>query len=150
MNLILTKPLCASSSNLADMLTMVNPIDLGGHSSKVKVTIVIIDKGGVRGDATLCVVIFILASLLVFSMLGCRHSLLLHCNILRFSQVECTFSNILSCVHLPVGGPYLMLLALTFRYRFVLIYNKKIKYLKFPLMNPTRNVFLHMLILHSC
>ena len=40
------------------MLTMVNPIDYGGHSSKVKVTIVINDKCGVRGDATLCVVIF--------------------------------------------------------------------------------------------
>ena len=58
MNLILTKPLCASSPNLADMLTMVNPIDFGGHSSKVKVMMVIIDKCGVRGDATLCVVIF--------------------------------------------------------------------------------------------
>ena len=40
------------------MLTMVNPIDFGGHSSKVKVTMGIIDKCGVRGDATLCVVIF--------------------------------------------------------------------------------------------
>ena len=53
---VATKPLCASRSNLADMLTMVNPIDFGGHSSKV--TMVIIDKCGVRGDATLCVVIF--------------------------------------------------------------------------------------------
>ena len=53
-----TKPLCASSSNLADMLTMVNTIYFGGHSSNVKVTMVIIDKCGVRGDATLCVVIF--------------------------------------------------------------------------------------------
>ena len=61
MNLIQTKPLRASSSNLADMLTMVNPIDFGGHSSKVKVTMGIIDKYGVRGDATLCVVIFILS-----------------------------------------------------------------------------------------
>ena len=59
MNLIQTKPLCASSSNLADMLTMVNPIDFGGHRSKVKVRMVIIDKCGVLGDATLCVVIFI-------------------------------------------------------------------------------------------
>ena len=58
MNLIQTKPLCASSTDLADMFTMVNPIDFGGHSSKVKVTIVIIDKCGVRRDATLCVVIF--------------------------------------------------------------------------------------------
>ena len=63
MNLIQTKPLCASSSNLAGMLTMVNPIDFGGHSSKVKVTIVINDKCGVRGDATLCVVIFYLVTL---------------------------------------------------------------------------------------
>ena len=62
MNLIQTKPLCASSSNLAGMLTMVNPIDFGGHSSKVKVTIVINDKCGVRGDATLCVVIFFYVS----------------------------------------------------------------------------------------
>ena len=38
---------------------MVNPIDFGGHCSKVKVTIVTIDKCGVRGDATLCVAIFI-------------------------------------------------------------------------------------------
>ena len=40
------------------MLTMVNPIDFGGHSSKVNVTMGIIEKCGVRGDATLCVVIF--------------------------------------------------------------------------------------------
>ena len=40
------------------MLTMVNHIDFGGHSSKVKVTMGIIDTCGVRGDATLCVVIF--------------------------------------------------------------------------------------------
>ena len=58
MNKIQTKPFCASSLNLADMLTMVNPIDFGGHSSKVKVTRGIIDECGVRGDATLCVVIF--------------------------------------------------------------------------------------------
>ena len=37
---------------------MVNHIDFGGHSSKTKVTMGIIDKCGVRGDATLCVVIF--------------------------------------------------------------------------------------------
>ena len=54
---VATKPLRASRSNLADMLTIVNPIDFGGHSSKVKVTMVIIDKCWVRGDATLCVVI---------------------------------------------------------------------------------------------
>ena len=58
MNLIQTKLLCTSSSKLADKLTMVNSIDFGGHSSKVKVTMGIIDKCGVRGDATLCVVIF--------------------------------------------------------------------------------------------
>ena len=58
MNLIQTKTFCASSSNLSDMLTMVNRIDFGGHSSKV--TTGIIDKCGVRGDATLCVVIFLL------------------------------------------------------------------------------------------
>ena len=45
-------------SNLADKLTMVNPIDFGGHSSNVKVMMGVIDKCGVRGDATLCVVIF--------------------------------------------------------------------------------------------
>ena len=37
---------------------MVNPIDFGGHCSKVKVTMVTIDRCGVRGDATLCIVIF--------------------------------------------------------------------------------------------
>ena len=52
-NMIETKPLCISLSNLADMLSMVNPIDL-----EVKVTMGIIDKCGVRGDATLCVDIF--------------------------------------------------------------------------------------------
>ena len=59
-NTIETKPLFISSSNFAEMLTMVNPIDFGGHSSKVKVTMGIIDKCGVRGDATLCVVIIFL------------------------------------------------------------------------------------------
>ena len=58
MNPIQTKPLCASSSNLEDMFTIVNPIDFGGHSSKVKVMMGITDKCGVRADATLCVVIF--------------------------------------------------------------------------------------------
>ena len=57
-NMIATKPLSASSSNLADMLTMVNSINFGDHSSKVKVMMVITDKCRVRGDATLCVVIF--------------------------------------------------------------------------------------------
>ena len=51
-----TKLLCVSSSNLADMLT--------GHRSKLKIMIGIIDKCGVRGDATLCVVIFIFGSIL--------------------------------------------------------------------------------------
>ena len=58
-NMIETKPLCISLSNLADMLTMVNP-RFGCHSSKVKVRMGIFDKCGVRGDATLCVVIFCL------------------------------------------------------------------------------------------
>ena len=40
------------------MLTMVNPIDFGGHSSKVEVMMGIIDKCGVSRDATLCIVIF--------------------------------------------------------------------------------------------
>ena len=57
-NLIQTKPLCASLSNLADMLAMVNRIDFGGHSSKVKVMMDIIDKCWVCGGATLCIVIF--------------------------------------------------------------------------------------------
>ena len=34
-NQIQIKPFRASSSNLADKLTMVYPIDFGGHSSKV-------------------------------------------------------------------------------------------------------------------
>ena len=41
--------------------------------------------------------VIILASLLVLPILGCRH-----CNILRFSQVECIFLNMPTCV--PVGG----------------------------------------------
>ena len=40
------------------MFTMVNPIDFGGHNSKVKVIMGIIDKCGVGGVATLCIVIF--------------------------------------------------------------------------------------------
>ena len=51
MNLIQTKLFGASSSNLADMLTIVNPIDFGGLSSKVKVMMGIIDKCRVHGDA---------------------------------------------------------------------------------------------------
>ena len=42
MNTIETKPLCASSSNLAGMLAIVrgqNPIDFGGQRSKIKINI---------------------------------------------------------------------------------------------------------------
>ena len=35
-NMIETKPLCISLSNLADMLTMVNHIDFGGHILEVR------------------------------------------------------------------------------------------------------------------
>ena len=103
--------------------------------------------------------VIILASLLVFSMLGCRHSLLRLCNISRFSQVKCTFSNIPTYVYLTVGGFYLVLLALTFRYRVVMkghllfvdhFYEKIIEYLTFPLMYPLEMSFCNMLILHSC
>ena len=42
--------------------------------------------------------VIILASLLVFPMLGCRHFLLTALsNISFFCQVECTFSNISTC-----------------------------------------------------
>ena len=47
--------------------------------------------------------VIFLASLLVFPMLGCRHSSLLYCNISRVTQVECTFSNIL-LVHTCFSG----------------------------------------------
>ena len=40
------------------MLTMVNPNDFGVHISKVQVTMGIIDKCRVHGDATLYVVLF--------------------------------------------------------------------------------------------
>ena len=66
MNQIQTKLLCATLLNLADMLTMVNPIDFEGHSSKVKVTMDTIDKCGVRGDATLLVVILAHWDILVY------------------------------------------------------------------------------------
>ena len=56
--------------------------------------------------------VIILASLLICPLFGCRHSLLRLNNISRYSQVECTFSNIPTCEHLPVGGHYLVLLAL--------------------------------------
>ena len=45
-----TKLLCISSSSFAEMLTMVNPINFRGHSSKVKVTIDIFDKCGVEDE----------------------------------------------------------------------------------------------------
>ena len=47
MNLIKTKPLDASSLNLADILTIVNPIDFGGHSSNVKADFVCNTTGAV-------------------------------------------------------------------------------------------------------
>ena len=47
---------------------MVNPIDFGGHSSNVQVTMGNIDKFGVRGDATLCVVIFEIVILWIYYM----------------------------------------------------------------------------------
>ena len=92
MDRIQTKPLCASSSILADMLTMVNPFDFGGPSSKVKVTMCIIDKCGVGRDATLCVVIFfptnssfvlgvkssLGAKLLARTLILCHHVILMH------------------------------------------------------------------------
>ena len=46
--------------------------------------------------------VIILASLLVYPMLGCGHSLLRLSNISSFYKVECTFSNISTCEHLPV------------------------------------------------
>ena len=49
MNLIKTKLLVTSSSNLADILTIVNPIGFGGLSSKVKVMMGIIDMLSARG-----------------------------------------------------------------------------------------------------
>ena len=38
-------------------------IEFGGHRAKVKVMKGIIDKCGVRGDATLCIVIFLFCSI---------------------------------------------------------------------------------------
>ena len=86
MNQIQTKPLCASLSNLADMLTMVNPIDFGGHSSKVKVTISqsIIDKCGVHGDTTLCIVIFLkIFTILLPSLKFPRCEIKIHIAVIR-------------------------------------------------------------------
>ena len=45
-----------------------NSIDFGGHRSKVKVTMGIVDKCGVRGDAMFCGVIFDFWSQLAVSM----------------------------------------------------------------------------------
>ena len=45
-----------------------NSIGFGGYRSKVKVTMGITDKCGVRGDATLCVLIF------DFVLMGHGHS----------------------------------------------------------------------------
>ena len=59
-NTIKTKPLCASSSKLGKHVNhgeRMNSIDFGGHRSKLKVRMGIIDKCRVRGNATLCVVI---------------------------------------------------------------------------------------------
>ena len=53
-NTIETQPLCASTSNSADILTMVRGLTL----LILEVRIGIIDKCGVHGDATLSVVIF--------------------------------------------------------------------------------------------
>ena len=43
--------------------------------------------------------VIILASLLVFPMLGCRHSLKRLSYMSRLLKWECTFSNILTCEH---------------------------------------------------
>ena len=83
----------------------------------------------------------ILASLLVFPILGCRHSLLRHCNSSRFSQVECTFSKIPSCVHLPVvditpcafGVNRQVYIVVLQRHLLFVDHFKRIKYLTFPL-----------------
>ena len=53
-------------------------------------------------------------SILVFLMLGCRHSSLWHGNI-SSSLVESTFLNVPTCVHLPEGVHFLSLLAFAFR-----------------------------------
>ena len=57
-NKIETKPLCASSSNLADMLAMVSWWIYWFLRSNGKAMMSIINKCGVRVDAKLCVVIF--------------------------------------------------------------------------------------------
>ena len=57
---------------------MVTPIDFGGHSSKLKATMGIIDKCGVRGDATLCVVIFHIDELPYHSVEFCSKEAVFH------------------------------------------------------------------------
>ena len=52
------------------------------------------------------VLLFAFALLLVCLVLGCRHSFSALAIISHFSQVDCTFSNILTCVHLPVGDVF--------------------------------------------
>ena len=61
------------------MLTKVNPIDFGGQMSKVKVTMVNIDKSGVREDATLCIVIFNFTSISIRPLLRINVMLDLSC-----------------------------------------------------------------------
>ena len=63
-NMIENKPLCAfiKLGRLVNHGERMNSIDFGGHRSELKATMGIIYKCGVRGDATLCVVIFTLYS----------------------------------------------------------------------------------------
>ena len=98
MNPIQTKPLCASLSNLADMLTMVNPIDFGGHSSKVKLMMGIIDKCGVHGDTTLCIVIFFHATVNSYFLLvlfNCMKTIRLDLKVRNFTH-DLTLSAIIT------------------------------------------------------
>ena len=58
--------------------------------------------------------VIILASLLVFSDVGLPSLFVMALShISCFCQVECTYSNISTCLHLPVGGHYLVFLALS-------------------------------------
>ena len=76
-----------------------NSIDFGGHRSEVKAMIAIIYKCGVRGDATLCVVIFNYSCIIAcFSDVGLPSLFVTALsNISCFCQVECTFLNISTC-----------------------------------------------------
>ena len=58
--------------------------------------------------------------LIVFPMMDCRHFLLRHSKISRFTQVECKFSNIPTSAQLSVGCIALLVLVFTFRHRVVL------------------------------